>query len=102
MSSDSFVRSVTTNLPSTLVKWRDYDTSPMIALWDHLRAWFSSQGLHIFEILGVTLVKPPANELRAHDGTYSTHYDPPKFVQEHRVPQHMSIPSVCADFVCRD
>ena len=71
MSSGSLVGPITTNLPSTLVKWRDYDTSPMIALWDHLRTWPSLQGLHIFEVI---LVKPPANELRDHDGTYSTHY----------------------------
>jgi hypothetical protein len=81
---------LTSNLPSTLIIWRDYNTSPTFAVWEPLRSWFLSEGLHIFEVTGSTTVKPAVNELRAHDGTYSTHYGPPNITHEHRVREHAS------------
>ena len=75
---DTERRSLITELPPTLAKWRAYGTLPLIAVWDPLRDWFSSKGLQIFhEVKGRERIKPPLNELRAHDGTYSTHYGPP-------------------------
>ena len=96
------VRPNTTNLPSTLTKWRDYDTTPMISVWDPLRAWFSSEGLRVFDVMGSTTVKPPTNELRTHDGTFSTQYGPPNLVHEHRVRNHTSSRSLDINILCRD
>ena len=93
----------TAELPSTLDKWRSSDTSPLQAVWDPLRDWFSSEGLHVFDHeMGNTIVKPPVQELRAHDGTYSTHYGPPNIAHEHRVCEHKSLCPVCADAGRRD
>jgi len=94
-------RPLTTELPPTLAKWRAYRTLPLIAVWDPLRDWFSSKGLHIFhEVKGFEMVKPPLNELRAHDGTYSTHYGPPNLAYTHRVYEHIyfSVPSDLTNF----
>src|ERR1700734_2308301 len=89
--SQSDVGPIIANLPSTLAKWRDYNTSPRLAVWDPLRTWFASQGLHIFDHAPEsTVVKPPTNTLRAHDGTYGTHYNPPNSAHEHRVCEHIS------------
>jgi hypothetical protein len=92
----------TINLPSTLTKWRDYDITPMISVWDPLRAWFSSEGLRVFDVMGATTVKPPTNELRTHDGTFSTHYGPPNLIHEHRVRNHTSSCSLDTNVVHRD
>src|ERR1700734_3272659 len=103
MPPASRVPPITTNLPSTLTKWRDFNTSPLHAIWDPLRAWFSSEGLHAFDhVMGSTTVKPPVNELRAHDGTYSTHYGAPRITHDHRVCEHTFLYSVYTDVVRRD
>ena len=97
------VGSITTNLPSNLTKWRDSYTPPLQAVCDPLRTWFSSEGMHVFDQeIGSTIVKPRVNELRVHDGTYSTHYGPPNIAHEHRVCEHTILCSVCADVVCGD
>ena len=85
MAPGSCISPITTDLPSTLAEWRAYGTYPLISAWDPLRAWFSLEGLHIFDAKGTTTVKPPVNEFRAYDGTYGTHYAPPHIVHEHRV-----------------
>ena len=93
---------ITTNLPSTLAKWRDHCTSPTFTIWDPLRDWFSSEGLEVFDVVGSTTVKPQVNELRACDGTYSTHYASPNIVHEHRVCELRPLRYICADVVRRD
>ncbi|KIM81815.1 hypothetical protein PILCRDRAFT_821171 [Piloderma croceum F 1598] len=89
MPPESPVHPITTNLPSNLVKWREYHTIPRFAIWEPLRDWFRSEGLHVFDVTGDTTVKPPTNEPRAHDGVvYGTHYGPPNLIHEHRRPIH--------------
>jgi hypothetical protein len=103
MPPNSDVRPVTANLPATLAKWRGYNTTPRLAVWDPLRDWFASQGLHFFNHAPEsTVVKPQVNELRAHDGTYSTHYNPPNISHEHRVCEHTSLHPACVDVNCRE
>jgi hypothetical protein len=103
MPPESPVHPITTNLPPTLLKWREYNTYPTFTIWEPLRDWFRSEGLHAFDVDGETRVKPPKNELRAHDGVvYGTHYHPPNIVHEHRVCEHTPLCSVRADVVCRD
>jgi hypothetical protein len=103
MPPESPIHPITTDLPSTLVKWRGYKTFPTFTVWEPLRAWFRSKGLHVFDVTGDTTVKPPTDELRAHDGiVYSTHYAPPNIVHEHRVCEHRRLRSVRADVARRD
>jgi hypothetical protein len=75
-------------LPPTLLKWHAYRTPPMHGVWEPLRAWFASEGLQIVDPQKSSMlmtVTPQINEIRAHDGTYSTHYGPPRIAHEHRV-----------------
>jgi hypothetical protein len=80
MSNESHPHPVTSGLPSTLAEWRGYSVFPIGALWDPLRPWFLLHGLHIFNKqvnYGSPMVHPQVNEIRAYDGTYSTHFAPP-------------------------
>jgi hypothetical protein len=79
MANES-IHPMTTDLPSTLTEWRAYCTFPLLAVWEFLRDWFASEGLYLFSQKmedRSAYVLLPVNELRAHDGTYSTHYAPP-------------------------
>jgi hypothetical protein len=101
MPPKGLIPPITTNLPPTMTKWHEYCTSPTFTIWDPLRDWFSSEGLDVFEVVGSTTVKPQVDELRGHDGTYSTHYAPPSIVDKHRVCEHRPLRYVCTNFVCR-
>ena len=78
---------ITADLPATLAEWRAHCAWPMMAHWESLRDWFSSQGLRMFHARQrkTGYVEPPVNELRAYDGTYGTHYAPPDIRLAHRV-----------------
>jgi hypothetical protein len=96
---------ITTNLPSNLIEWREYCSTSTFTVWEPLKDWFRSEGLHAFDIKGdMSLrVKPPVDELRTHDGVvYGTHYHPPNRVHEHRVCEYTLLRSVRADVVRRD
>jgi len=92
---DSCARPITTDLPSTLAKWSAYSTRPLIAVCDPLKAWFSSQSLNICEeVKRFEMVRPPVNELRAHDGTYGIFCAPLNIAYIHRVCEHVLFHSV--------
>jgi hypothetical protein len=49
----------------------------------------------------LTTVTPQINEIRAHDGIYSTHYGSPRIAHEHRVYEDILLLPVWADIVDR-
>jgi hypothetical protein len=98
MTTESHMRPITTDLPSTLAEWRTYRTSEILVVWVQLRPWFPSEGLDIFDNeTGSTIVNPPVKVLRAHDGTYGTHYASPNIAHQHRVYGHNLLRCICAD-----
>ena len=102
MPTESSAHPITKDLPPTLLKWHAYRTPPMHGVWEPLRAWFASEGLLIFDPQkhpSLMTVTPQINEIRAPDGTYSTHYGPPRIAHEHMVCEHVLLLPVLVDVV---
>jgi len=105
MPTEICARPITKGLPPTLLKWHAYSTPPMHGVWEPLRDWFASEGLQIFDPQKTSMlmtVTPQINEIRAHDGTYSTHYGPPRIAHEHRVCKHVLLLPVRIDVFDRE
>jgi hypothetical protein len=101
MPTESHICPITTDLPTTIVRWHAYSTALMHGVWEQaLRDWFSLEGLPIFNPQPDSIsmiVTPPVNELRAPNGMYSTHYGPLKIRHEHRICEHVPLHPVLAD-----